>query len=155
MSLGSMELVVFMLHVKRSERGLASLFSSFWSTATLRLKESKASVSRESYFPQTAVSKANSRATHTTRAVSRGPGSGQHPISLTAVQTHSKDKASAYGAETKVRLDGRNNWRSLELGAWGKLPHWGKTTHQLWFGFKSSVAPSPTLGPLATQFWAG
>lgn len=37
MSLGSMELVVFMLQVKRSERGFASLFSSFCSEDTLRL----------------------------------------------------------------------------------------------------------------------
>lgn len=40
MSLGSMELVVFMLQVKRSERGLASLFSSFCSEDTLRLEPS-------------------------------------------------------------------------------------------------------------------
>lgn len=35
-----MELVVFMLQVKRSERGLASLFSSFCSEDTLRLEPS-------------------------------------------------------------------------------------------------------------------
>uniref|UniRef100_A0ACB8G697 Uncharacterized protein n=1 Tax=Sphaerodactylus townsendi TaxID=933632 RepID=A0ACB8G697_9SAUR len=42
MSPVTVELVVFMLQVKRRERGLASLFSSFGSPATLRLKGNRA-----------------------------------------------------------------------------------------------------------------
>lgn len=61
--------------------------------------------------------------------MSRGSGCEQRPVFLTATQTHSEDKALAFGTETKVRLDLWNNWKSLESGAWGKLPYCGKTTH--------------------------
>lgn len=124
-----MELVVFMLQVKRSDRGLASLFSSFWSTATLRLKDRNCRVSRASRPPQGPPERSHHSTLPTqVRAALEAPAVAKPRSPSCCTHTHSQGKAVAAGAGTKEWHEVGHNWHSLDSGAWGQWPSGGRIT---------------------------